>query len=394
MKAQSDGVDPRLRRRAALGALLAAIEFEDADAEDLLAELNRAELTDPTEVIVLADRQLHYETRFGKRVDLQRGREASQLLRFVPDPVVRASFRNVFGYALASTANWVEAAALTDEQLGDAERCRLDFVIPHALAIQAMSATGRREYDGSAALLTTAEKLARATSDAAALQMVTGIRMRTLIAQAAFDSALAQSDVDISNATKSFRGELLSVKALALAASGHVEPAREMAELGLRESIGVEAVVNGRCALAVAALNQNEHDVGREHASQALDRAIAAGMIESLVCAYRGCPQLLVCLLEKRELHEPVSILLQRAGDSELMPSARPPGDNSVLSLSPREKEVLALLARGMSNAAIGKELFISPVTVKVHVRHIFDKLGVKSRAAAALRAAQLGRDG
>ena len=54
------------------------------------------------------------------------------------------------------------------------------------------------------------------------------------------------------------------------------------------------------------------------------------------------------------------------------------------MALSPREKEVLSLLAQGMSNAAIGSELFISPVTVKVHVRHIFEKLGVKSRAAAA----------
>ena len=57
------------------------------------------------------------------------------------------------------------------------------------------------------------------------------------------------------------------------------------------------------------------------------------------------------------------------------------------MTLSHREKEVLSLLAQGLSNAAIGSELFISPATVKVHVRHIFEKLGVKSRAAAALRA-------
>ena len=48
-------------------------------------------------------------------------------------------------------------------------------------------------------------------------------------------------------------------------------------------------------------------------------------------------------------------------------------------------------MARGMSNLEIGQALFISPVTVKVHVRHIFEKLGVRSRAAAVLRATQLG---
>ena len=117
-------------------------------------------------------------------------------------------------------------------------------------------------------------------------------------------------------------------------------------------------------------------------------------MIESLICAYRGCPQLLVCLLEKRELHDSVVVLLTRAGDSELAASAgvQPPA-GTVLSLSPREKEVLALLAQGLSNPQIGQRLFISPVTVKVHVRHIYDKLGVNSRAEAALRAAQMGRD-
>jgi DNA-binding NarL/FixJ family response regulator len=65
---------------------------------------------------------------------------------------------------------------------------------------------------------------------------------------------------------------------------------------------------------------------------------------------------------------------------------------HSVHALSPREKEVLALLARGMTNPGIGETLFISPVTVKVHVRHIFEKLGVTSRAEAAMRAVQLDR--
>lgn len=60
-------------------------------------------------------------------------------------------------------------------------------------------------------------------------------------------------------------------------------------------------------------------------------------------------------------------------------------------SLSAREVEVLQLVARGTSNAAIGRELFISEATVKTHLQHCFDKLGAADRAHAVTIAGQLG---
>jgi DNA-binding CsgD family transcriptional regulator len=51
--------------------------------------------------------------------------------------------------------------------------------------------------------------------------------------------------------------------------------------------------------------------------------------------------------------------------------------------LSPRERDVLHLLAQGHSNRAIAEQLFIAEATVKVHVTAIFTKLGVESRSAA-----------
>ena len=53
--------------------------------------------------------------------------------------------------------------------------------------------------------------------------------------------------------------------------------------------------------------------------------------------------------------------------------------------LSERELEVSRLLARGKSNKEIAAQLFISPRTVQIHVARIFDKLGVHSRAGAAV---------
>ena len=53
--------------------------------------------------------------------------------------------------------------------------------------------------------------------------------------------------------------------------------------------------------------------------------------------------------------------------------------------LTGRELEVLRLLAKGASNPQISESLFISPHTVKTHVTHIYDKLGVKDRTQAAV---------
>jgi DNA-binding NarL/FixJ family response regulator len=57
--------------------------------------------------------------------------------------------------------------------------------------------------------------------------------------------------------------------------------------------------------------------------------------------------------------------------------------------LSEREVEVLRLVARGLPNKAIAHALSVTPKTVEHHVQHIYDKLGVATRAGATLFAAQ-----
>lgn len=60
------------------------------------------------------------------------------------------------------------------------------------------------------------------------------------------------------------------------------------------------------------------------------------------------------------------------------------------LGLTHREADVLLWIGRGKSNAEIGVILCISPRTVKKHLEHVFRKLGVKTRLAAAVRAGQV----
>lgn len=59
--------------------------------------------------------------------------------------------------------------------------------------------------------------------------------------------------------------------------------------------------------------------------------------------------------------------------------------------LSPREQEVLTLVAQGCSAPDIGKELFLSPATVKGHLQSLYEKLGVSDRAAAVAEGMRRG---
>ena len=61
------------------------------------------------------------------------------------------------------------------------------------------------------------------------------------------------------------------------------------------------------------------------------------------------------------------------------------------VTLSPRETEVLGLVAQGLSNPAIAKRLFLGEATVKTHLLHAFEKLGVSDRTRAVTKAMELG---
>lgn len=65
------------------------------------------------------------------------------------------------------------------------------------------------------------------------------------------------------------------------------------------------------------------------------------------------------------------------------------PGKSSA-GLSPREREIIRLIARGMPNKTVARALNISPYTVATHLKRIFAKLGVSSRAEMVARAFEL----
>lgn len=71
--------------------------------------------------------------------------------------------------------------------------------------------------------------------------------------------------------------------------------------------------------------------------------------------------------------------------------SPRPAPPKEVDELTAREREILRLIARGLSNAEIGRELFISETTVKTHVTHVLSKLNLRDRVQAVVLAYETG---
>lgn len=94
-----------------------------------------------------------------------------------------------------------------------------------------------------------------------------------------------------------------------------------------------------------------------------------------------------------RAVHRGESLLHPRAAGAVMREVAEPRAPSVPSDLTPREREVLSLLARGLTNRLIARELEVTEKTVKTHVSHVLAKLGVTDRTQAALLAVREGLD-
>jgi len=144
----------------------------------------------------------------------------------------------------------------------------------------------------------------------------------------------------------------------------------------------LEAAPN--CAVCMLTVSEQEHDLFAAVRAGARGYLVKSVELDVLATAIRT-------LAEGGAL---ISPHLARDLMNAFAQFSPPQRDTATDKLTPREREILALVGRGMSNPEIADRLVIAENTVKVHLRNILDKLQVHSRAQAAAIAAQAGLTG
>lgn len=182
------------------------------------------------------------------------------------------------------------------------------------------------------------------------------------------------------------RAEYVATRAVAYAIAG--KPKLAIAAAAEADSIAQIVESRALCSLAYAIADHTPRRPDRWRS--AFEIAASLDTWDPLLCVLRADRTFVTEALDAG-LRPLLAALCSRTGDVQL---ARGIGERVKASpasasnaLSPREREVLELLAQGLHNSEIARALFISESTVKVHVRHVYEKLGVRTRAQAALRA-------
>jgi len=374
-------------RDALWGLVMTLTQAESPSATDAIEELHGRRYTSPVDLVRSAGADLFSQRGSRLRSDIDVD-EALHALPAVNDPRVRSGFLNSYSYHLILTGRYSEANDAARSMDREADSYRLTWAKPHATWSLAAASVGRRQFRTAAQLLQTVEAAGDELNYGQLVLNAACLRARLLLAlQRPNDALSALVVADTTTANRAMQGEHLGTRALVSAVLGDASAAEDDADAALEQTTFVEAKAYVACSRAVLA------DRGRgpqTAATTALAEAYELGAWDAIVSAIRAWPTLLRHLVAVAPFEDVVR-LLRSSSDFDLarrnkIDIGRRQATGGTAALSAREAEVLDLVREGLTNRDIARALFISESTVKVHVQHILDKTGSRSRAEAVAK--------
>jgi ATP/maltotriose-dependent transcriptional regulator MalT len=317
---------------------------------------------------------------------------ALELLDRSDDPVVRTGFLQTYGVASILAARYADAASIARREIEEAQKFGLEWVLPHALEMQASAAAGQRDF--SAALKTLGRVRRLAAGNAHTELNVDVLKARIHLCNGAPDRAIDLLDGRDGAATSpGMHGDYLATLGLCLICAGRTAEGATLLDKAEAVTTHLEARTLSAFGRAVAAqLAGPGNTAGSQPLRTACGVATETGNLDAFVTAYRACPALLQTLLEVEDAANFSHVVLENdpglARSLGLAPHS--PEREIPQGLTRREREVLALVSQGLSNRQIAHTLWIAESTVKVHIHHVLDKLGVQSRTEAAAMASEV----
>ena len=369
---------------------LAGVEPQAGDLRTRLAHFARGARPGAAQALMAAAGRLTLaEMDGGLAQAMDEARCALSLAGEGSDPLAHTGLLSTYSYALILTCRYEESLARIEELSRVAEAVGVEFAFRYADVYRAKALVGLRRFGPAERTLASLERRLDDEPGGYFPGNLALQRARLYASLGDLQRALdALSLGPFERSSKAGRAELLGWQALLEAATGAAGRARTLAAEARSTSRGLEAEALSLAAEAVAALRQGD----RRRAAERIGRAIGGEVWDPLVVALRAAPDLGELVAREARWRGWLQRLLAASSDCSLARSLGlrvPRAARARANLSPRETEVYELLAQGLTNDEIARQLYISLSTTKVHVKHIYEKLGVRSRleAARALRA-------
>jgi ATP/maltotriose-dependent transcriptional regulator MalT len=382
-------------KEALWGLVLATAEIAPEELERCLGELNERF---PSDIDVRFRLAVGWAIADERRCDLSGTWERFAVLLpnvgHAKDPLAASTF--LVGAASVAVLGGKYSAAhdLAKQALRLCIEYRIGFAVGACHIYKAAAEVGMRRFAHAKRSLDAFERTSSWHQDPYFHLEASALRARLLASQGAWEEALAtQATIHSPKSASRPLGAYLGTLSLILAARGRHADARRLAEEARSQLQGIEVTLSSALAEAIA---NDVDDQGSPEANQVLVGTILAcaraEYFDGFVLAYRLYPRLLdaarttpdaLAFARAAVTHSRDFSIARRAG-IEVAPD---PSDEPLGMLTRRERDVLGLLLEGLTNAEIAERLFISPSTAKVHVRHILEKLGARTRLEAVVRA-------